>query len=49
MNKRRKDVKLYNWAGAWSSGYGRRLVFQKVVGSNHSTVYWMDIFHSYLL
>ena len=27
----------------WSSGYGRRLM-SKVVGSNLSTVYWMDIF-----
>jgi len=30
----------------WSSGYGKRLTFHvpKVVGSNPSTVYWMDIF-----
>ena len=28
-----------------SSGYGRRLIDLKVVGSNLSTVYWMDILH----
>ena len=27
-----------------SSGYGKRLTIQKVVGSNPGTVYWMDIF-----
>ena len=32
----------------WSSGYGRRLMQQKGMGSNPSTVYWMDIFHIYL-
>ena len=29
----------------WYSGYGRI----GVVGSNPNTVYWMDIFHIYLL
>ena len=43
---------------SWSSGYGRSsgpgLVVMggdscsKVMGSNPSTVYWMDIFHIYL-
>ena len=33
----------------WSSDYGRRLMFLKVVGSNPSYVYWMNIFHAYLL
>ena len=35
----------------WSSGYGRWLMFNKVVGSNPATVYWMDMtfFHIDLL
>ena len=28
----------------WYNGYGRRLVFKKVVGLNPSTRYWIDIF-----
>ena len=32
----------------WSSGYGRRLVFQKVVSSNPGTIYWMDIFFTFI-
>ena len=32
----------------WSSGYGRRIFAPKVLSSNPSTIYWMDIF-SYLI
>ena len=28
----------------WSSGYGKRLLFQRSVSLNPSTIYWMDIF-----
>ena len=28
----------------WSSGYGRRLMFQMVMGSNPGTIYLMEIF-----
>ena len=31
------------WVGALSSGYGRRLIFQEVVGSNPDAIYWMDM------
>ena len=44
----KKHLKGFGWE-PWSSGYGRRLVFRKVMGSNSSTIYWMDIFHMGLL
>ena len=37
------------WAGALVRWLWEETHILKVVGSNPSTVYWMDIFHKYLL
>ena len=39
----------YTWAGVLVKWLWEETHLLKVVGSNPGTVYWMDIFHIYLL